>query len=103
MFLTAVVFLGIFPPRAPRIFVNQRRATLSIEDVSLAERKHAARHPETGYARNLSDLGRQGSEVGLVDPVLASGTRVGYHLEIQCPQREGQSQKKHSTRSQQHQ
>jgi hypothetical protein len=93
VFLIAVVFLGIFPSSAPRIFVNQRRATLSIEDVSLAERKYAARHPETGYACNLSDLGGQGSEVGLVDPVLASGTKAGYHFEIQCAQRESQSQK----------
>jgi hypothetical protein len=74
----------------PRIFLNQRRAILSIEDVSLAERKYAARHPETGYACNLSDLGEQGSEVGLVDRVLASGTKAGYHFEIQCPQRESQ-------------
>lgn len=90
VFLIAVVFLGIFSPSAPRIFLNQRRAILIIEDVSLAERKYAARHPETGYACNLSDLGEQGSEVGLVDRVLASGTKAGYHFEIQCPQRESQ-------------
>jgi hypothetical protein len=89
-FLLAVVYLALFPPEAPRVFMNQRRAVLSIEDVSLAERKYAARHPETGYACNLSDLGEQGSEVGLVDPVLASGTKAGYHFKIQCPQRENQ-------------
>jgi hypothetical protein len=73
-----------------RIFLNQRRAILTIEDVSLAERKYAARHPETGYACNFRELGEQGSGAGLVDRVLASGTKAGYHFEIQCPQRESQ-------------
>jgi hypothetical protein len=92
--LIAVVFLGIFTPsEAPRILLNQHRAVLSIEDVSLAERKYAARHPETGYACNLSDLGEQGSEVGLVDPVLASGTKAGYHFKIQCAPHESQTPK----------
>jgi hypothetical protein len=84
--LIAVVFLGIFPPGTPRIFLNQLRAVRSIEDVSLAERKYAARHPETGYACNLSDLGEQGSEIGLVDRVLASGTKSWYHFDIRCAQ-----------------
>jgi hypothetical protein len=75
----------------PRIFLNQRRAIQSIEDVSLAEGKYAARHSETGYTCKLSDLGEQDSEVGLVDRVLASGTKAGYHFEIQCPQRESQN------------
>jgi hypothetical protein len=74
----------------PRTFLNQRRAILSMENVSLAERKYAARHPEIGYACSLSDLGEQGSEVGLVDRVLASGTKAGFHFEIQCPQHESQ-------------
>jgi hypothetical protein len=87
--LIAVVFLGGFSLEQPRIPFNHRRAILSIEDVTLAERKYAAGHPETGYACNLSDLGKQGSEVGL-DRVLASGTKAGYHFEIQCPQRESQ-------------
>ena len=46
----------------PRIFLNQRRAVLSIEDVSLAERNYAARHPETGYVCSplkVSDLERR--------------------------------------------
>jgi hypothetical protein len=70
----------------PRIVLNQHSAVRSIEDVSLAERKYAARHPETGYACNLSDLGEQGSEIGLVDRLLASGAKSGYHFDIRCPQ-----------------
>ena len=93
VFLIAVVFLGIFPPSTPRILVNQRRAILSIQNASLAEHKYAATHPETGYTCNLNDLSEQDSQVSLVDRVLASGTKSGYHFEIQCPQREGQSQK----------
>jgi hypothetical protein len=70
----------------PRMFLNQLRAVRSIEDVTLAERKYAARHPETGYACNLSDLGEQGTEIGLVDRVLASGTKSWYHFDIRCAQ-----------------
>lgn len=88
--LIAGVFLGGFSLYEPRVFLNQHRAILSIEDTSLAEQKYAARHPETGYACNLRDLGEQGSEVRRVDRVLASGTKAGYHFEIQCPQRESQ-------------
>src|SRR5215472_13477615 len=72
----------IWPPSltTSRIFLNQRRAMLSIRDLSTAERKYAAQRPGAGYACNLNDL----SEQGLVDGVFASGTRNGYHFEIQC-------------------
>ncbi|HEX2714416.1 MAG TPA: hypothetical protein VHM88_19660, partial [Candidatus Acidoferrales bacterium] len=68
-----------------QIFLNQRRAMLSIRDLSTAEHKYAAQRPGAGYACNLNDL----SEQGLVDGVLASGTRNGYHFEIRCLQNSG--------------
>ena len=90
--LAFLILVVVWPPSlsTPRVFLNQRRAVLSIEDVSLAESKYAAQHPAAGYACSLSDLGEQGSGIGLVDRVLASGTKAGYHFEIQCPQRESQ-------------
>jgi len=85
-FLAAVFLLGIFPPNTPRTFLNQRRAVLSITDVTMPERKYAAQRPGAGYACNLNDL----SEQGLVDGVLASGTRAEYDFEIRCLQGSGQ-------------
>jgi hypothetical protein len=82
--LIAAAILGAFLPLStPRIFLNQRHATMSIREVNLAQQNYSARHPRTGYACNLDDLGEQGA----VDGVLASGTKAGYHFEIQCPQR----------------
>jgi hypothetical protein len=49
--------------------------------VNLAQQDYSAQDPSIGYACNLRDLGEQGA----VDRVLASGTRAGYHFEIQCP------------------
>jgi hypothetical protein len=81
--LSAAAFLGAFLPlNTPRIFLNQRRATMSIQEVNLGQQNYSAQHPRTGYACNLEDLGEQGA----VDGLLASGTKAGYHFEIQCPQ-----------------
>jgi len=95
VFSIAVVFLAIFPPRTSRVFLNQRRAVESIRELNRAEYDFAARHPDVGFACKLRDLGEQGSEagssVGLVDRVLASGTKSWYHFEIRCP--EGGSQR----------
>lgn len=89
-FFIAVVFLGIFSPSTPRVFLNQRRGVESIRELNRAEYNYAAQHPNAGFACNISDLGEQGSEcqpqVGLVDRVLASGTKSSYHFEIRCPQ-----------------
>lgn len=85
-FSLSAIWLGIFPHEASRVFLNQRRAVLSIRDVSLAERNYATRHPEAGYACKLSNLGEQ----GFVDVVLASGTKSGYRFEIRCFQDGGQ-------------
>jgi len=36
-FLLAVVFLGLFPLEAPRVFMNQRRTAESIRELNRAE------------------------------------------------------------------
>jgi hypothetical protein len=90
-FIAIALWLGVFPPMTPRVFLNQRRAVESIRNLNLAEHEYVARHPDTGFACNLSDLGGHGSEslsrVTLVDRVLASGTKSSYHFEIPCAQR----------------
>jgi len=87
VFIAAAIFAAFPPPLStPRIFLNQRRATMSIREVNLAQQNYSAQHPRTGYACNLDDLGEQGA----VDGVLTSGTKAGYHFEIQCPQRGAQ-------------
>src|SRR5258708_1925925 len=91
LFIAVVFWLGIFPPRTPRVFLNQRRAVESIRSLNLAQHEYAARHPDTGFACNLSDLGEHGPEplsrVALVDRILASGTKSSYRFEIRCAQR----------------
>ena len=81
------VWIGISPPKTPRIFLNQRRAVASIQALNLAEQEYATLHPDTGFACNISDLGRNDSEVSrsaLVDRVLVSGTSSWYHFDIRC-------------------
>jgi hypothetical protein len=90
-FIAIALWLGIFPPMTPRVFLNQRRAVESIRNLNLAEHEYVAHYPDTGFACNLSDLGGHGSEplsrVTLVDRVLASGTKSSYRFEIRCAQR----------------
>jgi hypothetical protein len=84
--ISAAIWEAFRPLSTPRIFLNQRRATMSIREVNLAQQNYSAEHPRTGYACTLGDLGEQGR----VDGVLASGTKAGYHFEIQGPQRGAQ-------------
>jgi hypothetical protein len=92
-FIAIVLWLGVFPPKTSRIFLNQRRAVASIRNLNLAEHNYAAQHPNTGFACNFDDLGEQGSgtlsRVALVDRVLASGTKSSYHFDIRCPSSAG--------------
>jgi hypothetical protein len=85
-FLFAVVFLGIFPPNTPRIFLNQRRAVGSLGELNRAEFSYKAWHPNSEFACDLAGLA--GPQIGAasVDPVLASGTKSSYHFEIHCAQ-----------------
>jgi len=87
LLVAAALWIGLFPPSTPRIFLNQRRAVQSTEELDLGEHNYAARHPGVGFACKLRDLGGESSDpVADVDAVLASGTKAGYHFELQCPQ-----------------
>jgi hypothetical protein len=70
--ISAVIWGAFRPLSTPRIFLNQRRATMSIREVNLAQQNYSAQHPRTGYACDLSALGEQGT----VDGVLSSGTKL---------------------------
>jgi len=87
LFLAALL-VAIFPPSTSRVFLNQRRAVESMRELNLAEHSYAAQHPDAGFACELSELGEQGvgPPVGLIDRVLASGTKSWYHFEIRCSQ-----------------
>jgi hypothetical protein len=94
LLLLAVLLLGIFlPQNTPRAVLNQQQAVRSIRDLSLAEHTYALQHPDAGFACDLRELGEQGvgPPAGLIDRVLASGTKSSYHFEIGCAQ--GESQK----------
>jgi hypothetical protein len=83
LLLVAVLLLGIFlPQKTPRVVVNQYRAVRSIRGLSLAEHGYAVEHPDAGFTCDIDDLGQR----GLVDRVLASGTKAGYHFELRCSQ-----------------
>lgn len=85
---SAVFWLAVFPPMASRVLLNQHRAVQSIRNLNRAEHRYAALHPDAGFACNLSDLGEQDPQqppgVGLVDKVLASGTKASYHFVVHC-------------------
>lgn len=77
----AIWFAISAPPLStPRVFLNQRQAVQSVRDLNLAEHRFIAQHPGMGLECDLSKLGEQ----GFVDRVIASGTRSGYILAIQC-------------------
>src|SRR5258708_3112612 len=87
--LLAMLLLGIFlPQETSRVVLNQYRAVRSIRDLNLAEHSYSAQHPDAGFACELGELGEQGvgPPVGLIDRVLASGTKSWYHFEIRCSQ-----------------
>jgi hypothetical protein len=91
LLLLAALLLGIFlPQKTPRVVLNQYRAVRSIRDLSLAEHSYALQHPDAGFACDLGELGERGvgPPVGLIDRVLASGTKSSYHFEIGCAQSE---------------
>lgn len=58
--------------------MNHMRAAHSAFQLIAAERKYAARFPAAGFTCDLRQLG----EAGIVDKVLASGERAGYHYEL---------------------
>jgi hypothetical protein len=82
-----LVWVGVFPPHHGRIPANEATAIRNIQRLNVAQQRYAARHLEVGFACNLTSLGQQESGLGIddsIDPVLASGTRSGYHFELRC-------------------
>ena len=86
--IAGVFLLGVMAPMcAPRVVLNEHQAVESVRLVNLAQ-KYAELHRR--FACTLSELGQEvwpGSDGGLVDRVLASGTKSGYRFEIQCARR----------------
>ena len=94
--IAAVIWLGVVsPPNTPRIFLNQRRAVESLDQLNAAEREYAITYPDTGFACGLGELAelasQPGSHMASVDRVLASGTKAAYRFEIQCGEPVGRS------------
>ena len=69
---------AIAPLSHPRIPMNHMRAANSSVQLIAAERQYAKRFPATGFTCDL----RQLAQAGLVDTVLASGDKAGYHDEL---------------------
>ena len=66
------------PLSQPRIPMNHRRATNSSVRLIAAERQYAKRFTATGFTCDL----RQLAQTGLIDTVLASSDKAGYHYEL---------------------
>jgi hypothetical protein len=85
--VSTLIFLAIFPPDTPRVFLNQRRAVQSIRVLNGAEKTYAEQHPMVGFACRIADLDGNNPEqppASLPDLVLLSGTKAGYHFEARC-------------------
>jgi hypothetical protein len=78
----ALVLLAFIPPAWNRIAANESRAASSLRTIDLSNQSYAEKHPQQGYARNLSELAGHpnagGGEDALIDAVLASGQKGGY-------------------------
>ena len=74
-----IVIGAIVPLSQPRIPMNHMRAAHSSVQLIAAERQYAERFPAIGFTCDL----RQLAQAGLIDTVLASGDKAGYHYELQ--------------------
>src|SRR3954447_1490720 len=88
LLVLGLAWLALFPPMASRIFMNQRRAVISIRKIGLAESDFAARN--VGFGCSLKELAEMGSKdasgVSQVDGILVSGTKSGYRFDLRCTQ-----------------
>lgn len=94
LFVFVVWVLPEILPYNSRVHRNEYSAFLRIKNLNLAEHNYASEHPNVGFACQLIDLEEQSSDrsrVGLVDRILASGTKSGYHFNLRCA--EDRSQK----------
>lgn len=74
-----MILIGaVVPLSQPRIPMNHMRAANSSIQLIAAERQYAIRFPATGFTFDL----RQLAQARLVDTVLASGHKAGYHYEL---------------------
>jgi len=77
--VSLVAVIGAVTPLSqPRIPMNHIRAVQSSAQLIASERQYATRFPATGFTCDL----RQLSQAGLIDTVLASGDKAGYHYEL---------------------
>jgi type IV pilus assembly protein PilA len=69
-----------------RIAANEATAAAAVRTITTAENTYASTYPDLGYACSLPTLGPSSdgsfttSAAGLIDAVLASGTKSGYTL-----------------------
>jgi type IV pilus assembly protein PilA len=68
-----------------RVAANEAAAVTHVRTLSTAEIAYAQTYPDLGYTCNISELGppagggaMSSTAAGIVDPVLASGTKQGY-------------------------
>jgi prepilin-type N-terminal cleavage/methylation domain-containing protein len=73
-----------------KISANEASAVASLRTISTAETTYASTYPTIGYTCTLSELGPPASgspmsatAAGILDQVLASGTKAGYLFNLQ--------------------
>jgi type IV pilus assembly protein PilA len=72
-----------------RIAANEASAVASVRTLTTAETAYAQTYPNVGYTCNLTDLGpptggapASATGAGVIDSVIASGTKAGYVLTL---------------------
>ncbi len=88
--VVAAMFLTTYRLSTPRIFLNERRALISIRQLKVAENHYAARYGDKGFACKIADLvelSNSSSKENHVDSVLLTGASSQYSFELTCAQR----------------
>lgn len=72
-----------------RISANETSAVASLRTISTAETTYASTYPTVGYSCSLAELGPppsgtpiSSSNAGILDDVLATGQKAGYHFAL---------------------
>ena len=74
-----MIVIGVLMPMSqPRIPLNHMRTAESSGQLISAERQYAERFPASGFTCDQHQL----EQAGLIDSVLASGEKAGYHYEL---------------------
>ncbi|HKF21280.1 MAG TPA: hypothetical protein VKE93_06900 [Candidatus Angelobacter sp.] len=95
--LIGLLVLAFVPfERGHKIGANTSAAASSLRTIYLSSQVYAEKHPQQGYARNLSELAGHpnagGGEDALIDSVLASGQKVGYRFTYSSQSTKGDGQ-----------